>query len=75
MDLDASLRSQLIDAARAHAIGRGWTWLEPVEVTASSHRGEPAWVIRTNATMRGQNIRVVVRRSDNTIVEAGYLPR
>ncbi len=72
---DAALRDQLIERARKLAEERGWTWREPVEITPAAHREEPVWVIRTNVLMLGQNVRVVLRRSDHAILEAGYLPR
>jgi hypothetical protein len=72
---DAVLRDQLIERARSLAKEREWVWRDPVEITASAHRGEPVWVLRTNVLMRGQNVRVVLRRSDHTIMDAGYLPR
>jgi len=75
MTLDPNLHSELIAEAQRLALERGWTWREPVEVTAAAERGEPVWVIRTNIRMRGQNVRIVLRQSDRTLVHAGYLPR
>jgi hypothetical protein len=75
MKPDNLLRDKLIERARKLAIERGWTWHEPVEITAIAYGREPAWVIRTNALVRGQNMRVVLRRSDHAVLEAGYLPR
>jgi hypothetical protein len=75
MNLDDALRSQLIDLAHALAIERGWSWREPVEITASNHEGEPAWVIRTNALARGCNIWVVARKADHKILASAYSKR
>jgi hypothetical protein len=75
MELDPTVRARLIEAARALAAERGWVWCQPVEVTPTSHRGEAAWLIRTNAMAIGRNVRVVIRHSDQAILDAGYLPR
>jgi hypothetical protein len=72
---DAVLRDQLIECARILAKKRGWTWHDPVDITAAAHNGEPVWVVRTNILMRGQNVRVVLRKADHTILQAAYLPR
>ena len=73
--LDPNLRDQLIDKARQLAAERGWTWREPVEVTAAAERGEPVWVVHTNVLMRSPSVRIVLRQSDHGLVRAGYLPR
>jgi len=75
MILDPNLRDQLVEQARRLAAERGWTWREPVEVNSASYRGEAVWVIHTNTLMRSPSVRVVVRQSDNSVVQAGYLPR
>jgi hypothetical protein len=75
MPLDDALRAGLIDVARRLADSRGWPWIEPITVTAVAHRGEAAWEVRSNALALGRNVRVVLRRSDSTVLEAGYLPR
>ncbi len=72
---DAVLSVHLIECARSLAKERGWTWHDPVDITAAVHSGEPVWVLRTNVLMRGQNIRVILRQSDHTVLHAGYLPR
>jgi len=67
---------QLIEVARALATARGWPWLEPVDVRlTSSGAGGRVWTIRTNGHEVGMNIRVVIRESDRSIVQAGFLPR
>lgn len=75
MTLDAALRDRLIEQARRLASERGWVWNDPVEVDAGLQGGEPVWVIRTNVSMLGMNVRVVLRQADLALVEAGYLPR
>lgn len=75
MTLNPELRTGLIAEAHKLAVERGWTWREPVEVTAAAERGEPVWVIRTNLLMRGQNVKIVLRQSDRVVLHAGYLPR
>ena len=75
MTLDSNLRDQLIQQVRRLAAERGWTWREPVEVTAAADSGEPVWVVRTNVLMRSPSVRIVLRRSDHSLVHAGYLPR
>lgn len=75
MTPDPVLREQLIERARTLAVDRGWTWRDPIEITAAAHRGEPVWEVRSNALTLGQNVRVVLRRSDHAILEAGYLSR
>jgi hypothetical protein len=75
MAVDAVLRDQLIAEAKRIADQRGWTWREPIEVTEEAYANEPVWVVRTNVLMLGQSVRIVLRRSDRTVVHAGYLPR
>src|SRR5579872_2244577 len=73
--LDSDLRSQLIEQAWQLAEERGWTWHEPVEVTSGVERGEAVWIVRTNVTMRSPSVMVMLRRSDHSLVHAGYLRR
>jgi hypothetical protein len=69
-------RPRLLQIARADADERGWTWLEPVEVSLSSSGSSGrVWTIETNSQSRGMNIRIVIREADESIVQAGYLPR
>ena len=75
MGVDAILRDQLIAQARQIADERGWTWREPVEVAEEAYGNEPVWVVKTNVLMRSPSVRIVLRRSDRTVVHAGYLPR
>lgn len=75
MTLDPSVRDQLIEQARKLAEERGWTWRDPVEVTAAAEKGEPVWVVRSNILMRSPSVRIVLRKSDHSVVHAGYLPR
>jgi hypothetical protein len=72
---DTSTREQVIEKARKLAEERGWTWLNPAEVTADSNEGDPVWVVRTSVWAMGRNVRVVLRRSDHSVVGAGYHPR
>lgn len=69
---DPALRLQLLERARIVAAQHGWDWRDPVEFTRVNL---DAWQIRTNATSRGMNIRIVIRESNFAILEAGYLPR
>ena len=75
MAIDARLREALIAQARQVADERGWTWREPVEVIEGAHGTEAVWVVRTNALMRSPSVRIELRRSDRTLVHAGYLAR
>jgi hypothetical protein len=72
---DPVVRGQLIERAQKIAAERGWTWREPAEITAEAEKGEAVWVVRTNVMMRSPSVRVVLRRSDLSLVQAGYLPR
>jgi len=72
---DETLRAEIIEYAQQLAQKHGWTWLEPVEVVAGAESGEPVWTVRSNAGMRGANVRIVLRRSDRSLVRAGFLPR
>ena len=75
MTLDPSLRDQLIEQARKLAEEHGWTWREPVEVTAAAEGGQAVWKVRTNILARSPSIIIVFRQSDNTLLRSGYLPR
>ncbi len=75
MDLDPKVCDQLTEYARNLASERGWPWHEPVEVTGAAEGGEAVWIVRTNVRMRGQNVVIVLRRSDHSLVRAGFLPR
>lgn len=69
-------RPRLLAVARELASQRGWYWLEPVEISLSSSSASGRlWTIETNCQSRGMNIRIVIREADETIVQAGYLPR
>jgi hypothetical protein len=75
MTLDPVVRAQLVEQARKLADERAWTWREPVEVTAAAYGGEAVWVVRTNVLMLSPSVRIVFRRSDHSLVHAGYLGR
>jgi hypothetical protein len=75
MDLDPATRDDLIARAKSLASERGWTWLEPVHVSAGAEHGEPAWVVRSHYMAMGVNVIVVFRRSDLAVLRSGYLPR
>jgi hypothetical protein len=75
MTPDAALRDRLIEVARKIAHERDWPWYEPVEITAAACGGEPVWIIHTHVLMRGQNVRIVLRQSDHSLIEAGFLSR
>jgi hypothetical protein len=68
----------VVEAARASALARGWPWVEPIEARRQPHPdpgGAPVWELRTNTSSRGQNVRILIREADLTILTAGYLPR
>ncbi len=75
MSPDAALRAQLIEAARTVATERGWVWREPVEVVSGAEGGEAVWIVSTNVMTRGTNVRILLRRSDGSLVRAANLPR
>ena len=67
---------RLLEIARGVATERGWPWLDPVEVDLESRSPEgPVWLVRTNCTKRGMNIRISIRESDFAVVSANFLPR
>jgi hypothetical protein len=69
-------RPRLLAGARELASQRRWPWLEPVEISlSSSGTAGPLWTILTNSQARGMNVRIVIREADESIVQAGYLPR
>jgi hypothetical protein len=75
MTPDADLNNQLIAQARALADERSWPFLEPIEVSESTEGGEPVWTVRSNYLARGRNVRIVLRKSDLSVVRSAYLPR
>jgi len=44
-------------------------------VLSRAARHDRQWTVKTNAFAIGMNARIVVRESDLTIADAGYLPR
>ena len=74
--LTEETRQKFIAVGKAVAAAQGWPWIEPVEVrldrTTSDQR---FWTIRTNASSRGRNIRLLIRESDLAVIEAAFLPR
>jgi hypothetical protein len=69
-------RPRLLAVAREVASQRGWPWLEPVEISlSSSGTTGRVWTIHTNSQERGMNVRIVIRESDESVLQAGYLPR
>ncbi len=75
MNPDPDTLQRLLALGRQVAAERGWSWREPVDVRAAVEQGEPAWVLRTHHLMRGSNVRLVFRRSDLALLDAGWLPR
>ncbi|MEP7337339.1 MAG: hypothetical protein ABI977_06305 [Acidobacteriota bacterium] len=73
--LEEKLRQKILTVAQAEANTRGWPWLEPVAVEATRIAGQEAWAVRTNVYARGCNIHILIRASDLTVVETGFLPR
>jgi hypothetical protein len=70
------VREKVLASAKAHAESQDWPWLTPVEVTLT--RAVPTdrqWTVKTNAFAVGRNARIVVRESDMSIVDAGFLAR
>jgi hypothetical protein len=66
---------ELIEAARAYALQRGWTWREPVQATAVTWKGVEACQIDTHVGYLGMNVLVVVSVADGTILHSAYMPR
>lgn len=64
-------REEARELARAHALARGWPWLEPVLLG----EGLTTIAFRTNASMRGGNVNVRVRWSDGAIASAAFAQR
>jgi len=70
------LRDRIIEVARHYAESRGWPWRLPVDATLSrSNPADRQWTVRTNAFAIGMNARIVVRESDLSVIDAGYLKR
>src|SRR3569623_3710650 len=75
-ETNPDIRERVIDAARRYAAAQGWPWRLPVEaVLSKAASNDRQWSVKTNAFAIGMNARIVVRESDLTIVDAGYLPR
>jgi len=73
---DNELHSRLLQAARTYADKHDWPWLEPVQLTLTQAApGNRIWSVRTNALAVGMNIRLHIRESDCTVVEAAFLAR
>jgi len=67
---------RLLEIARGVATERGWPWLEPVEIEIESkHPDGVVWLVRTNCSKRGMNIRISIRERDFSVVSAHFLPR
>lgn len=75
MKPNSDLRHQLLTKARELASERGWPLQEPIEVLASMEEGEQAWIVHSNYMGRGNNVKIVFRQSDCSLVRAAYLPR
>jgi hypothetical protein len=75
-ETNPDIRERVIEAARRYAEAQGWPWRLPVEaVLSKAASNDRQWSVKTNAFAIGMNARIVVRESDLTIVDAGYLPR
>jgi len=72
--LDPELSEKLIEIARSHAEERGWTWIGDAMIVNASFKSEAVWSVRSNATWRGINVSVMIRKSDLAIVHSGYAP-
>jgi len=67
---------RLLEIARGVATERGWPWLEPVEIDSESRSSAGVvWLVRTNCSKRGMNIRISIREPDFVVVSAHFLPR
>jgi len=67
---------RLLEIARGVATERGWPWLDPVEVELESRSPDGSvWLIRTNCSKRGMNIRISIREPDFVVLSAHFLPR
>jgi hypothetical protein len=75
MQLQPELRNRLIGLAKTIASESGWPFEEPVEVSDSVEGGEPVWVVRSNCLSLGRNVRIVLRKADESLMRSGYLPR
>lgn len=54
------------EVAKKECDRQGWPWLEPVTVSW----GVFSFTVRTNATNRGANVTIKVRKKDGAIVSA-----
>lgn len=73
--MDATKR-HILEVAKAFTADRSWPWIEPVELRPTLlPSGERAWSVRTNIHARGRSVRIVIRESDSSVIESGYLPR
>lgn len=67
---------RLLAIARGVAAERDWPWLDPVEIDLEARSPEgPVWLVRTNCSRRGMNVRISIRESDFAVVTARFLPR
>ncbi len=63
------------DLDKAAAAERGWSFIEPIDVTSSIEDGDPVWIINSNYMSRGQNVIVVLRQSDHSRMRAAFRHR
>jgi hypothetical protein len=70
------VKQHILEVAKAFLIDKPCPWLEPVEVQlTSTSSGERAWSVRTNIYAKGRSARLLIRESDFSIIEFGYLSR
>jgi hypothetical protein len=73
---ESDLRARIVAVARAVAVDNGWEWFEPVTVELEAKPAQArVWVVRTNATCLGMNIRVRVRESDLVVLDSAFSER
>jgi hypothetical protein len=70
------IEEQILEVAKAFVVERSWPWIEPIEVRLTpTPSGERAWSVRTNMHVRGRSVRLLIRESDFSVIDFGYLPR
>jgi hypothetical protein len=68
--------SEAVEHARRIASDNGWTWLEPVDVRRrGGWLARARWIVVSNASHRGMNVRVVLDDRSGSVLEKGFLPR
>jgi hypothetical protein len=72
----SDLEARLIEVGKAAAAERGWPWLQPIEIRLTRPvPGAREWTLRSNATARGRNVRLVIAEPCFDVIDAGFLSR